>query len=605
MNTLSDFQSSPPCARSGGARRISVRAFTLVELMIAISLSLVIMLVAVTAFRQASQTISLMNRLSVENGMLRTGYFITTEDVDFWNSHANPDYPYLKGHMSDAVLAFSGNNLENKRLFRPVTFSTATAVDFNPNWALPHDARSWYRNYLMPNPKPLIYDRAQADGLGGSLVGANMWNAWLIDPNVPNPLTKHLNYVESNLGEYQIPIGWSPRTVAGDYSRLSTINLAYTGIATTEYEDVRWPTSSSRSAMVPNVLADPNNQKYDAPLMRGARPNLMWQLFKELGHVGVFTYMPSGTINIIQCPNLNDDPDVDVKSQALNFCKGEIPWSLDTPVATGAVLGTLKYYIQPTNTTTPAVGVIPDNTKGNYFYGMPSTTAKICFHRDGGHGFPTGDYSPPEEGFGGSTGFYAADLDAINGDAFWMSATGPYTGWTQLQSRTSVGMFYGTKFMPSDFQGLTYDARLIDSVTRDPIRALDKSTDSTESYYNQGGTRWENNARTMTFWRQASNNTSQTVHLPRNYTDDLVPNLSDRSPSTPAMSTGIMRYRHRSLDKAICTVRVQDPTTGRVLELGYTMVGTTLRGARQHWGWKTNIDRPTAKKIGDMYSNVP
>jgi hypothetical protein len=221
---------------------------------------------------------------------------------------------------------------------------------------------------------------------------------------------------------------------------------------------------------------------------------------------------------------------------------------------------------------------------------------------------------PADETHGGSAPLYATDLELLNGDDFYLSAGGSLTQWTALQARNMTAVMYGTKFVAADMGATIFDAdAIVDSTTRDPYRVINKETpgfsglnyaatnaaNANDSMVN--ATRWDRSASTMTFWRQMLNYGSTTIHIPRNYTDVIIPNLSEKSQTTPSLSTGIIRYRYRSFDKALCSVRVQDPTTGRVMELGFTLVGSTLRGARQHWGWKTNYDAPTAKKIGDKY----
>jgi hypothetical protein len=560
-------------------------AFTLIELLIAIGLSLAIMMVAVTTFRQAAQTIALMNRLSVENGLLRVGYFLNTEDVDFWHSHANPDYPYLKGHMSDQVAYGSdgGNNLDNKRLFRRVAFHPGKngATGFDPNWEQPHDARSWYRNYLAANPAPLVYDRSLGSPADGYAMGKLFWDS-------VEDAAKSLNKVEA--GAMQVPLGWAPWHIAGDYSAVSSINLDYAGVPAPDYGDAA-------------------SLKPDAPGLRGARPQLIWQLFKELGHTGVYTYMPPGTIGLIQCPNINDT-EANVGDQTKNWCKGEIPWSLSAMPPTAMTRKgfwpnagrIISYSPLPTVVSTPTSAQIPDNSRGNYFMGMPSSNARVCFHPDGGNNYSEGGIAPYDDDRGGSNPHYAADLDWVNGDSFYLAAGQAYANWTSLQARCSVALMYGTKFTPTNFLGTAFDAYpLIDATTRDPYRAIDKETTNFAGKYTQGATRWENSARTMSFWRQQMKFGSQTVHLPSNHTDACPPDVADHPKGMPTMSTGIMRYRYRSLDKAMCTVRMQDPTTGRTVDMGYTMVGTTLRGARQHWGSKTRYERPAMKPMGDVY----
>jgi prepilin-type N-terminal cleavage/methylation domain-containing protein len=65
-------------------------AFTLLEMMIAIALSLVVVYTAFAGLRVASQTMTLCNRLSVENGLMRVGFIAALEDLDHWSSYDSP-----------------------------------------------------------------------------------------------------------------------------------------------------------------------------------------------------------------------------------------------------------------------------------------------------------------------------------------------------------------------------------------------------------------------------------------------------------------------------------------------------------------------------------
>ena len=68
-----------------------IRAFTLLELMIAISLGLVILLTAATAFRVASSCVVTSNRLATENTLMRAGFEIALEQLDFWTNLDDPN----------------------------------------------------------------------------------------------------------------------------------------------------------------------------------------------------------------------------------------------------------------------------------------------------------------------------------------------------------------------------------------------------------------------------------------------------------------------------------------------------------------------------------
>ena len=70
-------------------------AFTLIELMIAVTLSIMIVYTAFAAFRVVGQSVATSKRMSIENGMLRTGFFAALEELDFWDQYddrnsANP-----------------------------------------------------------------------------------------------------------------------------------------------------------------------------------------------------------------------------------------------------------------------------------------------------------------------------------------------------------------------------------------------------------------------------------------------------------------------------------------------------------------------------------
>ena len=66
-------------------------AFTLLELMIAMGLGMVLVYTAAAGFRGASQSVTLSNRLALENSLLRAGYFAAVQDADWWLAWDDPD----------------------------------------------------------------------------------------------------------------------------------------------------------------------------------------------------------------------------------------------------------------------------------------------------------------------------------------------------------------------------------------------------------------------------------------------------------------------------------------------------------------------------------
>jgi prepilin-type N-terminal cleavage/methylation domain-containing protein len=76
-------------------------AFTLIELLIAMSLGLVVCLTAFAAVRSAGQAVTQVNRLSSENSLMRAGISAAFVEMDFWSQYDEAD--------PDRVLSADGN----------------------------------------------------------------------------------------------------------------------------------------------------------------------------------------------------------------------------------------------------------------------------------------------------------------------------------------------------------------------------------------------------------------------------------------------------------------------------------------------------------------
>ena len=73
-------------------RRFPVRqAFSLIELMIAITLGMLLVYAAMAGFRVASQSITTANRLALENSLLRAGFHEALNEVDLWTAYDDPE----------------------------------------------------------------------------------------------------------------------------------------------------------------------------------------------------------------------------------------------------------------------------------------------------------------------------------------------------------------------------------------------------------------------------------------------------------------------------------------------------------------------------------
>jgi prepilin-type N-terminal cleavage/methylation domain-containing protein len=611
--------------------RMPRRAFTLIELMIAIALSTVIILIAVSAFRQAAHAMSLMNRLSLENGMIRTGYFLSADDCDYWNSQANPEYPYLKGYMSDQIeiAGDKGNNIYNKRPFREVAFRSSVLPaasggvadpNFDPNWDLPHDGRSWYRNYVLPSYRGWRPDLSTGSETTGYVYwptfnDSSSFSNWWGGPPLGSIGTRYgtpnweactrsgAGWMWSGGNTVTLPVGWGDLWhIWGDYSVLSNIGdvrkVGHPGP-----DDAPASADGTGPDGYPRVDGDPLNA--DSIACRGARPKLMFRLFRELGHIGVYTYMPPGTLNLIAAPSFNNIA-TNIGVADTHWCKGEIPWQLNRPTVKKTVLSVAAWWLGnpklqqwelPTAVVAPTAVDDPRNSTGAYHMGMPGPGAKMFNF----------DLLPPTEDHGSIMPDYAADLELCNGDLFFETEGNSYNGWQRRQATASIGMVLGHKMTPKDMSGLTFDSKpLIDQALIDPFRCVYRDTETADWLLNGFADErhlntFESNSRIVGIFRQMRDYGSETVRVPSTYTDDPNPDFDAKPKDVPSLLTTSTRFRLKGSDKAIFTVKMVDPE-GHVVQMGFTMVGSTLRGARQHWGWKTHYDRPGMKKMGDIYA---
>ncbi len=89
-----------------------LRGFTLIEMMLAIALGSLVVYTAAAAIRVASQTVTITNRLSLENSLIRTGMMAAHDQLDFWTNLDDPDD--ASQQRLRAVVPVSGTTLGNR-----------------------------------------------------------------------------------------------------------------------------------------------------------------------------------------------------------------------------------------------------------------------------------------------------------------------------------------------------------------------------------------------------------------------------------------------------------------------------------------------------------
>ena len=92
--------------------------------MISVALGLMIVYVATAGFRVASQSITLTNRLAIENDILRAGCMAANERLDFWTDYDNPD------DASEQKLR--GTNATERLPFTPMSLVFPYQANLNP-----------------------------------------------------------------------------------------------------------------------------------------------------------------------------------------------------------------------------------------------------------------------------------------------------------------------------------------------------------------------------------------------------------------------------------------------------------------------------------------
>lgn len=103
-------------------------AFTLIELMIAIAMSMLVIYTSVAAFRVSAQAITASKRMSLENSLLRTGFQAALNELDYWDMYDDRNAP---------------NPASNPLRTKGKPFASMTYDPTKPE----HDPKTWWRGF--------------------------------------------------------------------------------------------------------------------------------------------------------------------------------------------------------------------------------------------------------------------------------------------------------------------------------------------------------------------------------------------------------------------------------------------------------------------------
>lgn len=207
-----------------------VQAFTLIEMMIAVALGSLLIYTSFAGFRAASQTITVANRLSLENSMMRAGVLRAHDEIDFWMDLDNPTLPdgvrKLKNRnglpFSPFSATFPGSAASTST---SVTAAPETANGWDPSdtaWAAANP-RTWMRgNAAEKHNTDLRFGRYAIIGnLKDQLTSAELASF----PDEPQPTPPPPSPIIKPYGDVGVPFHWYFRQVSG-----LTAALGYYGL---------------------------------------------------------------------------------------------------------------------------------------------------------------------------------------------------------------------------------------------------------------------------------------------------------------------------------------------------------------------------------------
>jgi type II secretory pathway pseudopilin PulG len=140
--------------------------FTLLELMIAVSLGMLIVYASFAGLRAATQTMSVANKMSLENNLLQAGFMVALDELDTWRAYDDPE----SSNPADRVQRDSGtagllfkplNSLSSAGQRRPL--GAQTTDDYRRfhyrDRFLDDNQREWDPHYFWPPNDPRTWWR--------------------------------------------------------------------------------------------------------------------------------------------------------------------------------------------------------------------------------------------------------------------------------------------------------------------------------------------------------------------------------------------------------------------------------------------------------------
>jgi prepilin-type N-terminal cleavage/methylation domain-containing protein len=564
----------------------NTRGFTLVEILISLALALILILIAVVTFRTATQTMTRLEQLANENRLIRSGYLIAMDDVDFWHSHANPAFPYLKGYNAmteeGASVADAGNDFFDKKIFRPVEWPKSLDDPANPNWAQPHDPRTWYRGGVVANQESGVIAPAN-EAKVNDLANATFFYDPLFYEEGGDPENRK-EQTDSRLhkdvagpgARLTRPAGWSHRHISGDYAALSNIDNLYLDYSVTDN-----PTTTTVDERLSTYSRTPGSIDYG----RSWRQQQVRSVFGELGIHGALAYLHPGSPAMMFTSSVNDTV-ANIGDQTKNYRKGELPWAL---FMGPEVMGINK--VDPTVYDDAFATAYPDFNRLNLFLARPDRHNIMFNPVLAGSRFPV-----------------FMDFNSVVGDTI-LAPVAEFNRFNYLQTGSVFPSALVYPPAPQLLDPGTGEVSWSDHefLNGRPVLAMDVPGIDDQIYNRYVGGNFFGKPNSERWFRDnRSLTTATTYHLPRNATDDPQPSLALDETVRQSLAVGLHRFRHGGNEKSDITITLSTAVEGDPISLRFRSMGTGWRGARQHWGRRSGTAGvPNGMganiKLGDRY----
>lgn len=579
---------SPPppiCRISASTGRPIQDGLTLVELVVAVPLAAGIAMMAFFAVRSIMQSARILQAATEENSALRTGLGLALNESDSWDSHANPDFPYLRAYNATDFKDNYGSleHAANKRLFRPMQV-THSVYHTNGSDLLPGDERSWYFGPAIPG----VHLHTWAN-INGTMQEASPIRYGKDPLVVTESMTGRVNVAREHSPLLLcIPSGWEGWHLQGDYASLSNLSRSISSLGAEDAQQA------------------------------------LLRIYSKVGHLGVGAYASPGTLVFPLTEPVNrpdrDPANSNTSSEAffrkslaerktLRWCWGEVPWSL-TPDA-----GSLTRHAgipSPTDGPNLPIGVDPNLT--NFGLGRPSH--QMAYRVEVPVIPKTWDQSAPSNTWDEeaqvsytndstkSLAFVPVDYQAaLNRTGGLSTICGIYPARAFYSGQGLLRYNSAGELLDDDGNTCAKSGKLpAYEPAWDSISSLDSLITNPYRLMNQTGIEWSPQFRydkADFYYRQLEYGSLRRMEASHSLSTTIAPAIpsdprevpDDRAPMS--LRLRVLRTNLMGYDRMAARICITRGETGKVYEFEITPLGSTFRGARWYWGLRT------AGSIGD------